>query len=499
MANQYTDAAFAQKAIGGVDKLILWVICQRTDNDEGTCYPSYRVIAEDSGICRRSCIQSVSLLTRLGVVPVTSKGGRSKELGNRANTYKVDLKRMGTVTPAEVEAVREQLRQEELAKKELKKRKKVGGSAPDALGSAGDAPRGGGALDSPQVVQEMHHRGALDSLPVVQEMHPNSPYITPHGNSTCLTQVSEGVREEGRSVASLPPSRPSGSGESTSTTSPCGSKSNPPVQTSMSKSTPVPEPEGNPVPSELETKYGAEAENLFQTLYPASGKNPEKRQKYYPVCLEIVELCREYGACNILDYNRTHKSGALYFKRAPQMLHAVKSGDILDQYVAHDPETCRTCKKAKSSAPAQPEESSAAESSIGENHALWELAQEVAYVLGCDVRSELIPEIVKTLEQHLSHGMTADSIREVLDTLWISRPDYTGDKQLPPKVKELARGILELPARVIVRELPMICEDLRNFQTEAPDYRCHCGYEATDDYDLLAHQQGCLEYLAMVG
>jgi hypothetical protein len=87
MANKYTDAAFAVRGLKPMQKLVLWVVCQRTDNADGTCYPSHTRIAEDAGIHRITAMDAMKELISRGLVAVVGRHGG-------ANRYQVSLSKM---------------------------------------------------------------------------------------------------------------------------------------------------------------------------------------------------------------------------------------------------------------------------------------------------------------------------------------------------------------------------------------------------------------------
>ena len=72
---------------------MLWALCERTNNANGTCYPSYQRIADDAGIHRTTAIALVKQLIALGVVTVIDKHGET-------NLYQVSLGRMQELSPA---------------------------------------------------------------------------------------------------------------------------------------------------------------------------------------------------------------------------------------------------------------------------------------------------------------------------------------------------------------------------------------------------------------
>jgi len=93
MANKYTDAAFAVIGLKPMEKLVLWVVCQRTDNANGTCFPSYARIADDAGIHRVTAIAAVKRLIALKLVSLVGHHGD-------ANLYRVSLSNMQELSVA---------------------------------------------------------------------------------------------------------------------------------------------------------------------------------------------------------------------------------------------------------------------------------------------------------------------------------------------------------------------------------------------------------------
>lgn len=92
MANKYTDAAFNAKGLTGTEKLVLWVICHRTDNDSGKCYPSYAKVASDACISRSAAIRAVKALIRRGLV--SKCGVHGYKDGEQTNVFQVSLEEL---------------------------------------------------------------------------------------------------------------------------------------------------------------------------------------------------------------------------------------------------------------------------------------------------------------------------------------------------------------------------------------------------------------------
>jgi hypothetical protein len=220
------------------------------------------------------------------------------------------------------------------------------------------------------------------------------------------------------------------------------------------------------------------AEALFQTFFPTL--RPEIRDKKYPTCLEIADLCKKYGAFNILAYNRTHKttgkSKEYYFHTPEKMLRSVKStesGNILDQYAGHDPDTCKICKGSTPSL----------ERNAG-NISIRELAREYGLInfsgkWYCGTSSSKKDIFV-----------TFSSKEEMIDELVIRQ-----NSAILAKLKELV-------AEAIDREA-----NRHSFTADSPEATgegftpgCLCGYDdCITDEEVMNHQRGCMEYLREMG
>jgi hypothetical protein len=140
MGFKFTQAAFNCTKAGGLDKLVLWIICEHaSEQNDSEAWPSIRTIGREAGICKQSTVNAIHSLEALGLITIartkiTTKAGGELNLVNR---YKPNL-----------EAIR--------------------GGAPDALG--------GGLPDSPPwstrqptLVHEIDHGGLSDGTePVIE-------------------------------------------------------------------------------------------------------------------------------------------------------------------------------------------------------------------------------------------------------------------------------------------------------------------------------------------
>ena len=107
MANKYTDAAFRSRTVKGIDKLVLWCLCNRARNvddpeDEltyfcgsyicmkaGWCFPGGNLIKDDAGISLSTAKRAVARLIDVGMVTVVKRGGHSADK-NVSNLYCVN-------------------------------------------------------------------------------------------------------------------------------------------------------------------------------------------------------------------------------------------------------------------------------------------------------------------------------------------------------------------------------------------------------------------------
>lgn len=97
MGFKYTDAAFKTKAVKGMDKYVLLLICERANNDTGVCWPSMRTIAEDGGISKDTVLRSVRLLAEKAIIKIVVEGHERK-----SNRYQVDMSSIKDISHEEV-------------------------------------------------------------------------------------------------------------------------------------------------------------------------------------------------------------------------------------------------------------------------------------------------------------------------------------------------------------------------------------------------------------
>src|SRR6266542_3282952 len=92
VANKFTDAAFAARGLTGTEKLILWVLCHRTNNETGKCFPSYARIASDACISRSAAMRAVKALIHLGLV--SKCGTHGYKDSEQTNVFQVSLEKL---------------------------------------------------------------------------------------------------------------------------------------------------------------------------------------------------------------------------------------------------------------------------------------------------------------------------------------------------------------------------------------------------------------------
>jgi hypothetical protein len=124
------------------------------------------------------------------------------------------------------------------------------------------------------------------------------------------------------------------------------------VSKSVRKSTPTASG-SNSVDQNLETLFSEEqpqVQTLFSILYPNGFESVALFLKEVPharACVEI--LAREkVSVKELLHYNKTHKSGGLVYRSCEHLLRGLTSETqrTLNDFVGHDPGSCRVCKAA---------------------------------------------------------------------------------------------------------------------------------------------------------
>lgn len=155
MSTEYLFAAFKANTGHPLTKLILLSICDRT-NDEGKCWPSINRIAKDSECSRRSVINQLNKLVKMGIL---KKVRRSSNNRNIPNIYIVQLKAVVKLeVPLKVEST------------------------------------------APQVVHDVHPGSVPGAPRVVHEVHPGS---APRAPKPTIEPTIKPIRAPGKNI---PPS-----------------------------------------------------------------------------------------------------------------------------------------------------------------------------------------------------------------------------------------------------------------------------------------------------
>ena len=61
MANRFTDLVFEITALKSTQKIVLWVLAHRAD-ENGRCFPSYKNIAKHAGVHKRTAALTIQEL-----------------------------------------------------------------------------------------------------------------------------------------------------------------------------------------------------------------------------------------------------------------------------------------------------------------------------------------------------------------------------------------------------------------------------------------------------
>jgi Helix-turn-helix domain len=133
-------------------KMVLIMLANRTNHDNGLCFPSLTLLAEECGMTKRSIIEQIKKLEQRGMLSVI----RNKDIDdiNSVNKYRLNLSF----------------------------RSKRG-----SLGVVNEVHQGSerGSLG---VVNEVHQGSERGSLGVVNEVHPNQEYINQEINQEVFNQ-----------------------------------------------------------------------------------------------------------------------------------------------------------------------------------------------------------------------------------------------------------------------------------------------------------------------
>ncbi len=311
------------RSLGAIGVAIYAYLARRADAN-GVSFPSYGTIARDLNLGRRTVINHIAQLEKLGLIIVHRRRGQ----GRATNVYQLVNLRGREPDPAPP----------------------VAGAAPPAAGEAREpepviaiplaamaSPTGAadarvssdhpltGVTDAPvqemhqssalptgvsgALVQEMHRGGVTDAPPPVQEMHPTGAAVAPEGNTTKDTQKKETQMKEKKT-------RPPRAREAVS-------PDDPPLHSSQKKSsfgflalekheTPKPEPAAKPADD------GPDAlGEMLDALAQVTGKNvaflrPVKREEF------------QTTAQKLLDYDFTPED-ARQFGRYWQEAHPIGS------------------------------------------------------------------------------------------------------------------------------------------------------------------------------
>lgn len=95
---QMPNTILRSRVLKPLHKVVLGVICSYS-NDSNIAFPSYQMIANDSGISRRKVIDIISELVNLGCIRKTER--RSTKGDHTANDYEVLIGKAGFALPGE--------------------------------------------------------------------------------------------------------------------------------------------------------------------------------------------------------------------------------------------------------------------------------------------------------------------------------------------------------------------------------------------------------------
>ena len=95
---QMPNTILRSRVLKPLHKVVLGVICSYS-NDSNIAFPSYQMIANDSGISRRKVIDIISELVKLGCIRKTER--KSTKGDHTANDYEVLIGKAGFALPGE--------------------------------------------------------------------------------------------------------------------------------------------------------------------------------------------------------------------------------------------------------------------------------------------------------------------------------------------------------------------------------------------------------------
>jgi hypothetical protein len=93
LANKFTDLVFKITALKSTQKIVLWVLAHRAD-ENGRCFPSYRDIAKHAGIHKRTAALTIQELLTMDprvLTLIENYDGRE----NRSKSYQLSLEALG--------------------------------------------------------------------------------------------------------------------------------------------------------------------------------------------------------------------------------------------------------------------------------------------------------------------------------------------------------------------------------------------------------------------
>jgi AraC-like DNA-binding protein len=102
MGFAYTNAAFKCTQVGGMAKLVLWVICEHAnEKNDDRSWPSMRTIAREAGISPSTASDGVKELESKGLITVqrTKLTSSAGNLYSAVNVYRPVLEAMNACSP----------------------------------------------------------------------------------------------------------------------------------------------------------------------------------------------------------------------------------------------------------------------------------------------------------------------------------------------------------------------------------------------------------------
>lgn len=164
MSLLFLSSSFEATVGNSTRKLVLLKLADNAD-ERGICWPSFKHIATQCEISRRSVIDHVNALEEMGVIRKVARKAKSVKAMNETNVYILNLR---AINALKVKDHRE-------AQKDIKSALEGLGVDSGELDALVNEVHQGGELGSPPLVNDVHHPSAGGSLGVVQELHPNLP------------------------------------------------------------------------------------------------------------------------------------------------------------------------------------------------------------------------------------------------------------------------------------------------------------------------------------